>query len=69
MRTAFFMVKGAGPTNVIHSSREVAEREARRLASLNPGERFFVLQAVTSFHKADVEREDLVEAGADGLPF
>ena len=68
----FWMVKGEGPTNVRHFSREDAEREADRLACENPGFPFFVLEAVSRHRKVDVERIDLrgkADAEDDQIPF
>lgn len=42
----FFMVKGLGPTNFIHSAPSDAIREAERLARENPGTNFHVLQSI-----------------------
>lgn len=44
----FWMVwkeKGSLPT-VLHSTLEYAEKEAERLARLNPGEKFIVIESV-----------------------
>lgn len=49
----FFVVfnpSGSKPT-VAYDFQIEADNEARRLAKSNPGERFFVLQAVTSVEK------------------
>lgn len=55
----FWMVKGEGPANHIHSTREYAEAEAKRLAIKNPGKSFYVLEAVSVQFKRDVEWVDL----------
>lgn len=69
----FWMVKGAGPAKAIHGTRADAEREADRLARNNPGEAFYVLQAIACHRKVDVERISLIEAALDmddeELPF
>lgn len=52
----FWMVKGDGPAVAKHSCRADAEREADRLARLNPGVEFYVLEAVAGHRKLDVER-------------
>lgn len=68
----FWMVKGVGPTQHRHVTRADAECEAERLARLNPGERFFVLEAVTAHIRYDVHRIVLKDADAmddDELPF
>lgn len=53
------MVKGRGPTSMVHTSLHSAEEEADRLARVNPGEAFIVLEAVSAHVKTDVERIDL----------
>lgn len=55
----FWMVSGNGPAVVRHSEREVAFREARRLAAENPGVEFFVVQAIACIRKVDVETIDM----------
>lgn len=65
MSKEFWMVKGAGPSNVIHRSRQEAEQEAQRLARQHPGMSFFVMEAVTMYRKVDVERVDLRAAHLD----
>lgn len=60
---AFWMVwnpRGHAPTHRHESERE-ANVEAERLASANPGERFYVLKAERRYQKVDVERVDLLE--------
>ncbi|KGJ01721.1 hypothetical protein IT41_19415 [Paracoccus halophilus] len=59
----FWMVKGNGPSIAMHSSREIAEGEAARLARMNPGVQFFVMEAVVCHRRVDVERIAL-----DGQP-
>lgn len=68
MQETFYMVVGAGPTNVRHPSREAAEREAKRLARGNPGVTFFVTMAIDGFVKDEVRRVELHPADVD-LPF
>ena len=53
---AFWMVKGPGPASARHDTRSSAEREAERLARANPGQDFYVLQAIALIRKVDVER-------------
>lgn len=52
----FWMVQGAGPATVRHSTRQLAEMEARRLARENPGHEFYVMEAVAGHRKINVER-------------
>ncbi|WP_162896050.1 hypothetical protein [Novosphingobium sp. THN1] len=49
-------------------SRAIAEREAERLAKLNPGKSFCVLPCVARYteRRVTVEQFDL---GDDGIPF
>ncbi|PJN96848.1 hypothetical protein CNY89_00115, partial [Amaricoccus sp. HAR-UPW-R2A-40] len=63
---AFWMVKGPGPASMRHDTRGSAEREAERLARANPGQSFYVLQAVALIRKIDVERIEL--CANEGLP-
>ena len=51
----FWMVQGTGPANHRHASRASAEAEAHRLARVNPGELFFVMEAVAAVRRRDVE--------------
>lgn len=51
----FWMVKGRGPTTYQHDTLDSAKREAERLARMNPGETFTVLQAVGAVVKQDVQ--------------
>lgn len=55
----FWMVKGRGPSTACHDSRDMAEAEAERLACENPGQAFFVMEAVTAHRKISVERISL----------
>ncbi|MBR9764869.1 MAG: hypothetical protein GYB53_15410 [Rhodobacteraceae bacterium] len=68
MQEKFYMVKGDGPTSVRHPSREIAEREAKRLARENPGTPFFVMMAVDGFVKDDVRHIDIRPPEAE-IPF
>lgn len=43
--TRFWMVKGEGPTSIHQPTIAAARAEAKRLASLNPGKKFVVLEA------------------------
>lgn len=68
----FWMVKGSGPASYVHHSQSSAEAEAERLARCNPGECFFVLEAVAAHIRHDVRRIVLSDADAideDELPF
>ncbi|MGD9862542.1 MAG: hypothetical protein AB7S99_04950 [Pseudodonghicola sp.] len=55
----FWMVKGDGPTTYRHDSQASAEAEAQRLARLNPGQIFFVMEAVAAHRHIAVERISL----------
>lgn len=69
-RTArFWMVwnKGGGAPTVTHKSPASAEREARRLAKLNPGHAFIVLAAVTKFKVAASEQQKSDQEAAQAL--
>lgn len=51
----FWMVLGdMGSPTYRHSSRKGAVAEAERLAMLNPGKEFFVLESLAACKKADV---------------
>ncbi len=52
-------------TRCRHGSRKQAEDEARRLAGINPGIKFFVLQSIG--YAARTEPVEWVEH--DGIPF
>lgn len=54
----------SAPT-VKHPSEEIAMSEAKRLARLNPGEKFFVLQAIAALEKIDVGVVKLGSGGAN----
>lgn len=59
---AFWMVWNPGrdqPTHR-HETRDAAMQEARRLARLNPGERFYVLAAESVAMKIDVDVRELI---------
>lgn len=69
--TTFWMVAGDGPSRYRHESRYEAEREAKRLAALNPDQWFFVVEAVSAHIKNDVISVSLrgKDDGDDGIPF
>ncbi|MEM9423045.1 MAG: hypothetical protein AAF986_11220 [Pseudomonadota bacterium] len=66
----FWMVwrEGSPTTRFRHSFKEDAEREAERLANLNPGETFYVLKTVAAMtvEKQPIRRHKLVH---DPIPF
>ncbi len=64
----FFMVYGYGqnPPTVIHDNFMLAEREAKRLADLHPGIRFYVLATVGAAEKVSVQFRKI---DADEIPF
>jgi hypothetical protein len=58
---------GLAPPRFRHDTKQAAETEAVRLARLNRGEEFFVLEAVSSARVQDVQLTDL--RSGDDLPF
>lgn len=50
----FWMVVGSGTPNHRHTSPASARQEAERLARLNPGAEFVVLQAVAQVVKTEL---------------
>ncbi|WP_371346503.1 hypothetical protein [Ancylobacter sp. IITR112] len=62
----FWMVYGLGqrPPVVRHKTLASASDEAVRLARLNPGMRFYVLEAISAAVKIDVETIDLRSANS-----
>ncbi|MBS1724998.1 MAG: hypothetical protein JSS66_18825 [Armatimonadetes bacterium] len=66
----FWMVHGNGPCHVRHATQEIAVAEAKRLARLNPGERFYVTEATSVHFKNDVQSVSIRKWDADrDLPF
>jgi hypothetical protein len=53
----FWMVLGAGTPNCQHLTLDSAKKEAERLARLNPGQAFTVLQSIATVVKSDVKWE------------
>lgn len=51
----FWMVVGLGVPYYKHTTEHSAATEAERLASLNPGEEFTVLESVASVKKSDLQ--------------
>lgn len=73
----FFMIYGEGqgcPT-IAHYRRADADREARRLATANPGVKFYVLASIMCALKIDVAvreidpQESPTPINDDGIPF
>lgn len=64
----FFMVYGygQGAPNVIHDTFDQASAEAKRLADLHPGIRFYVLATVGAAEKVSVHFRKI---DADEIPF
>jgi len=62
MTRAFYMVYGEGgrAPAVRHQSRAAAVTEATRLAANNPGQKFYVLQALEVLETNAVTRTELV---------
>lgn len=70
MHDTFFMVLSdqSNVTNVRHANLDVARKEARRLAGLNPGVKFFVLASLGHMVKEDPVTWQRHEMD-DGIPF
>jgi hypothetical protein len=64
----FWMVVGDGPAAFRHKSRVDAVREARRLAGMNRGVMFVVVEAVSFARAVDVET-GVFDPADDGVPF
>lgn len=64
----FWMVKGHGPTQCQHDSLASAKTEAERLARLNPGETFTVLQAIGAVKRTDMQWTGFGQSMTDGEP-
>ena len=65
-----WQVKGNGPATTVHRFRKQAENEARRLAAANPGQDFYVMEAVAVHRNVSTTRyafDDLDEDGS--IPF
>ncbi|MAH03970.1 MAG: hypothetical protein CL561_00220 [Alphaproteobacteria bacterium] len=73
MSKGYFLVwnPDTGRTNHKHETKSDAEREATRLARVNPGETFVVLASVSQFQKQDVAKEDFTfnQHDFDEIPF
>lgn len=67
--TGFYVVwcPQSGPPSVQHRSSKSALAEAKRLAALNPGKEFFVLQAMRVAMKNDVSVTELT--ADEEIPF
>lgn len=50
----FWMVLGSGTPTYRHSSAMVAKAEAERLARINPGQSFTVLESLATVCKTDI---------------
>lgn len=72
MAEQFWMVwnPNRNPPAYRHTSQAAAEAEAERLARLNPGEHFIVLEAVSARVVDNMHRIDMRNGGMDdGIPF
>lgn len=72
LRKPFYMVKGSGPANFKHDSRESAIKEATRLAEIHGGQEFHVLVSICTVKSAGVEitRHEVVSTADDSdVPF
>ena len=75
MKPKFWMVMGQGDPVCRHASETSAREEAERLARLNPGQEFTVLQSVASVVKSDMRWElhervsDMTDEERKEIPF
>ena len=72
LRKPFYMVKGNGPANFKHDSRDSAIKEASRLAEIHGGQEFHVLVSICTVKSAGVEitKHDVVSTADDSdVPF
>ena len=72
LRKPFYMVKGSGPANFKHDSRDSAIKEASRLAEIHGGQEFHVLVSICTVKSAGVEitRHEVVSTADDSdVPF
>lgn len=66
----FYLVwhEDGGEPRQKHADQHLAEREAERLARVNPGDRFYVLAPVAAIRRSDIERERF-DLGELEVPF
>ena len=71
MHDTFFMVLSdkSAETRVRHATLDIARNEAKRLAALNPGIRFFVLASLGHMVKEDPVTWQGHEYDPDQIPF
>lgn len=72
LRKPFYMVKGIGPANFKHDTRDSAFKEASRLAEIHGGQEFHVMVSICTVKSAGVEiTKHEVVSTADGsdIPF
>lgn len=72
LRKPFYMVKGIGPANFKHDTRESAIKEASRLAEIHGGQEFHVLVSICTVKSAGIEitRHETVSTADDSdVPF
>ncbi len=66
----FWMVKGMGEPHASHDSEELATAEAMRLARINPGQYFYIMESIKVVKKTEVTIVDLRNGNADkDIPF
>lgn len=72
LRKPFYMVKGSGPANFKHGSRDSAIKEASRLAEIHGGQEFHVLVSICTVKSAGIEitKHEVVSTADDSdVPF
>lgn len=72
LRKPFYMVKGNGPANFRHDTRDSAIKEASRLAEIHGGQEFHVLVSICTVKSAGVEiaKHEIVSTADDSdVPF
>ena len=70
-RDKFWMVLGSGTPTYRHPSKATAVAEAERLASMNPGQEFAVLESLAVCKKTQIlwEATSVDSSESDDVPF